>query len=64
MTTDEVKTLYKQNLLAYYSPKNAPADKDAVKYQIGIWSAALLPTCRPGGAGPRFCARSPCAGFR
>ena len=41
MTTDEVKALYKQNLLAYYSPKNAPADKDAVKYQIGIWSTAL-----------------------
>lgn len=40
MTTDEVKALYKQNLLAY-GVKTAPADKEAVAYQIGMWSAAL-----------------------
>lgn len=40
MTTDEVKALYKQNLLAY-GTRGAPADGEAVAYQLGIWSAAL-----------------------
>ena len=63
MTTDEVKNLYKQNLLAYYSPKNAPADKDAVNTR-SAYGPPPLPTCPPRRRRPRFCARSPCAGFR
>lgn len=40
MTTDEVKDLYKQNLLAY-GMRSAPADGEAITYQLGIWSATL-----------------------